>query len=92
MAAMETDDLHAVWNVDAGPSSLVVASPLPFLDLEAILIKESHSINASFIVNHVDLNGGDFLICRDVDDLRIFSSTAKSIEGPRFDIVSEPEL
>ena len=92
VAAMETDDLHAVWNVDASPSSLVVASPLSLLDLEAILIKEAHTINASFIVYHVDLNSSDLLLCIDINDLRVFRSTAESIECSRFDAISESEL
>ena len=92
MAAMETDDLHAVWYVDASPSSLVVASPLPLLDLKAILIKEAQSINASFIANHVDLNSCDFLLSVDINDLWIFRSTAKSIESSRFNTICESEL
>ena len=91
VAAMEANDLHAGWYVDTGPSSLVVAPPLPLLNLEAILIKEAHSIDTSFVVNHVDFNGCDFLIRRDIDDLWLKSGIAECIEGLGFDTVGESE-
>ncbi len=69
MAAVETDDLHALGHSDLHPSGSATVAPLSFLDLVTAVIQEPDSVDVILVCAQENLNSLNGLARHDVVDL-----------------------